>query len=383
MSKRKRALVLGAGMVGSVIAQDLASDAGLRVTAADLSRASLERLGGKNVETMHADLSDGSEIARIAGDFDIVLGALPGRIGMAALRAVVDAGRNYCDISFMPEDAMAADAAAREAGVTVVSDCGVAPGMSNLLVGRASAEMDSLDSVSICVGGLPRVRTLPWQYKAPFSPSDVIEEYVRPARMVEGGTVVVKEALSEPELLDFPGVGTLEAFNTDGLRSLLFTVRASRMTEKTLRWPGHRDYAKFLRDSGFFRSDEVEVLGQRVKPLDVTSALLFPAWKYGKDEEDFTVMRVDVAGARGGRKIGMRWDLVDYYDPSTSFSSMARTTAFPAAAVARMVLSGRIRRPGVVPMEEIGRDAGLAEAILADLEARKVIFAESRTSGAD
>ncbi len=378
LSRKKRVIVLGAGMVGSVIAMDLAGESDLKVAAADVSRASLERFpAGGRVETIHADLSDPAEIARLAGDYDLAVGALPGRLGFAALKAVIEAGRDYCDISFMPENALDLDAQAREAGVTAFVDFGVAPGMSNLLVGRACAELDSVELVAVYVGGLPRVRTLPWQYKAPFSPSDVIEEYVRPARMIEAGEVVVKKALSDPEMIDFPGVGTLEAFNTDGLRSLLFTVKAKRMIEKTMRWPGHRELVEALRDAGFFREDEIDVGSQRIRPLDVTSALLFPKWKYGRDEEDITVMRIAVEGTRNGRKTGFEWNLTDCFDQATSYSSMARTTAFPAAVAARMILDGRLMRPGVIPPEEIGRDSRLTAAVLSELRRRGVAFRES------
>jgi len=205
-----------------VMAMDLAADPNFNVTVADQCDEALSRLKQRvpAASAVKVDLADPHKVRRLVGEYDIVLGALSSTIGFRALRAVIEAGRNYCDISFMPENALELDDLARHEGVTAVVDNGVAPGMSNMFVGWAQTQLDEIESVAIYVGGLPRQRTWPFEYKAGFSPADVIEEYTRPSRIVEHGGVVVRQALSEPELLDFDGVGTLEAFNTDGLRSL-------------------------------------------------------------------------------------------------------------------------------------------------------------------
>jgi saccharopine dehydrogenase-like NADP-dependent oxidoreductase len=376
MSAEHRVIVLGAGMVGAVIAEDLASDPALSVTLADVNPEAFSRLSGRHrLQTLTADLADPAGLGRAVEGFDLAVGALPGRLGFAALRALIDAGLSVVDISFMPEDAWDLDEAAKEGGVTAVVDCGVAPGMSNLLAGYAASVLDALESVAIYVGGLPKVRSLPWQYKAPFSPADVIEEYVRPARTVVDGCIVSKPALSEPELLDFPGVGTLEAFNTDGLRSLAHTLKARNMVEKTLRWPGHRELVAALRDSGFFGTGEIDADGVRVRPLDVTSSLLFPRWTFEKGEVDITVMRVEIKGTLAGAKAAFTYDLLDEADPETGFSSMARTTGFPAAIMVREVLSGRIQDRGVLPPELLATQPGLLGRMLEELEGRGVTFA--------
>ena len=222
------------------------------------------------------------------------------------------------------------------------------------------------------MGGLPVERRWPFDYKAGFAPHDVIEEYVRPARLVEGGRVVVKEALSEPELLDFPGVGTLEAFNTDGLRSLVLTLAAPFMKEKTLRYPGHVPLVRALRAMGFFSKDAVEVGGQLVRPLDVTAALVFPKWAFAEGEADLTVMRVSVAGHGGGERVRYVWDLLDYYDEATGLRSMSRTTAFPATIVAGLIGEGAFVRPGVHPPEVLGAEPGLLDTVIRELHARGV-----------
>jgi saccharopine dehydrogenase-like NADP-dependent oxidoreductase len=379
-----RILVLGGGMIGSAVAFDLARHGRGPVTVADVKEPAYPRLREQpGVSSVRADLSDPATVRALAAGFDLVIGALPSALGYRSLAAVIEAGRPCVDISFMAENALDLDGQARERGVTAVVDCGVAPGISNLMVGYAAAQLAETESVEIYVGGLPRERRWPFDYKAGFAPSDVIEEYVRPARMVEQGRVVVKEALSEPELLDFPGVGTLEAFNTDGLRSLIFTMDAPYMKEKTLRYPGHIDLMRAFRETGFFSKDPVNVGGQLVRPLDATAAVLFPKWTFGEGEADLTVMRVSVEGrTRQGSTRRFDFDLLDHYDPQTGLRSMSRTTAFPAAIVAGLVAEGVFARPGVHPPEVLGARPGLLETVLRELEARGVRCA-SRVSATD
>jgi len=370
----KRLVVLGAGMVGSAMARDLADGAELKVDVADLRREALERVAQQapRVGTRQVDLGDAAAVKQLVAGYDLVLGALPSLIGLRALRAVVEAGRDLVDISFMPENALELDPLARERGATAVVDCGVAPGLSNMMVGQAAARLAVCERVEILVGGLPLARHWPFEYKAGFAPSDVLEEYTRPARLVEHGRVVVKEPLSEPELLDFPGVGTLEAFNTDGLRTLVDTIKAPFMKEKTLRWPGHAELMRVLRDTGFFSLEPLEVGGQRVRPRDLTAALLFPRWTFAEGEADLTVMRVRVAGVTAGRRLEYGWDLVDRFDEASGLRSMSRSTGYVATSVVRLLAGGGFRRPGVHPPETLGATEGVLERVLADLAARGV-----------
>jgi saccharopine dehydrogenase-like NADP-dependent oxidoreductase len=375
MAELKNIVVLGAGMVGSTMARDLAADPAWEVTVADVRPEVLARLAKSiGVKTIAADLGIPAKVTEIARGQDIVLGALSSVIGLETLRAVIEAGVNYCDISFMAEDATELSDLARSRGVTCVVDCGVAPGMSNMLAGYATTVLDPCERLEIYVGGLPQERCWPYEYKAGFAPHDVLEEYTRPSRIVEGGRVVVRPALSEPELLDFPGIGTLEAFNTDGLRSLVKTLKVPDMKEKTMRYPGHIELMRVLRDTGFFAKETIEVRGQKVRPLDVTAALLFPRWTFAPGEADLTVMRVTAAGKKGGRPVRLVWDLLDRYDPATDTRSMSRTTAFPATIMARMIAGGRFVRPGVHPPEIPGREPGLLDEMVRGLEQRGVRY---------
>jgi saccharopine dehydrogenase-like NADP-dependent oxidoreductase len=207
-----------------------------------------------------------------------------------------------------------------------------------------------------------------------FSPIDVIEEYTRPARYVENGQRVVREALSDPELLEFEGIGTLEAFNSDGLRSLAETIDAPNMKEKTLRYPGHIEKMAVFRATGLFDKEEIEVGGTRIRPIDVTSKLLFPKWKLEPGEADLTVMQVIVQGEQDGRRLRYVYDLLDRYDPETDTHSMARTTGYTATMAIRLLAAGLYDRKGISPPEFLGRDPACVEFMLDGLAERGVEY---------
>lgn len=386
------AIVLGAGLIGSVIATDLAAEPGLAVVLADASSANLQRAAaraarlGLRVETRQVDLAAPGAVEGLVRPAGVVVGALASRVAFPVLRAVIEAGRPCCDISFMTEDPLALDALARARGVACVVDCGVAPGMSHILAADAAGRLARCAEAAIYVGGLPQERRWPFQYKAGFSPADVIEEYTRPVRLLVGGVEVVREALSEPELMDFPGVGTLEAFNTDGLRTLVRTLgaRVPTLKEKTLRYPGHIELMRVFRATGLFSEEPIDVrtgavagsaaARAAVRPRDLLAALLFPQWTYEPGEADLTVMRVEAHGTdAAGRAARVAYDVLDRHDPATDTTSMARTTAFPAAIVARMLLSGRIDAAGVHPPEALA-GMGVVDEILAEHARRGVHY---------
>jgi len=369
---KHKVVILGAGMVGRAMAIDLGRDH--EVLSVDRDPAALDLLKNKaGIKTQIADLSQANVVTQVITGADIVVGAVPGFMGFETLKTVIKAGKNIVDISFFPEDPFELDALAKKQGVIAIMDAGVAPGMSNLLLGYHNQHMQVSDFVCY-VGGLPRERVWPYEYKAPFSPIDVIEEYTRTARYVEGGQVVEKPALSEPELIDFPGVGTLEAFNTDGLRSLIHTIKAPNMKEKTLRYPGHIEIMRVLRETGFFREDEIVVKGKSVRPIDLTTSLLFPKWKLGETEEEFTLMQISVSGSENGVPKTYQYDLLDRYDAETQTSSMARTTGYTCTATTRLVLANRYRRTGISPPEFVGAESGCLEFILGDLKKKNIHY---------
>lgn len=371
----KKIIVLGTGLVGSAMARDLAGSCS--VTAADLNTDSFDSLKSHGVATRQADLSVPGEIASLVRDYDLVIGALPGHMGYRSLEAVIEAGKNIVDISFMPDDYLKLNRKAVEKGVTAVVDCGVAPGMGNLILGYHNKRME-VEDFRCYVGGLPLVREWPFEYKAVFSPIDVIEEYTRPARFVRNGKIITREALSDVELMNFDGIGSLESWNSDGLRSLITTVDVPNMIEKTLRYPGTTEYIRVLRAAGFFSYDAIKVGGNSIKPIDLTAGLLFPKWKLGPGEGDLTVMRILVSGKEGKQDVRYIYDLYDEYDRETGTISMARTTGFTATAVAHLLIEGDFTRPGVCPPEYIGEEKGNLEKVIAYLAARKVEYKVTR-----
>lgn len=368
-------VVLGAGRVGGAMARDLAPD--FKVTVADRSEDALARMRGAGLGTRTADLASPEAVKAAVADADLVVGAVPGFMGFATAKAVLEAGRPLVDISFFDEDCFELDELAKRQGLTAIVDCGVAPGCGNIILGDTARQWDHVDAFECLVGGLPVVRTWPYEYKAGFSPIDVIEEYTRPARYVKDGRTVTLPALSEPELLDFQGLGTLESFNTDGLRSLIRTFpHVPDMKEKTLRYPGHIEKMRMLRESGFFRKEKLRVAGVEVSPLDLTTALLFPMWFMQEGDEDFTVMRVTVTGRKDGRPVRRELNLLDRYDPATKTTSMARTTGYTCTAAVRLLLRGGYVKKGVNPPEFLGREPGAWEFIRAELAKRGVVFTE-------
>lgn len=366
--KQKKVIVLGAGLIGKAIAIDLSKK--FDVTCADIQLSSLEALSSFPVKTITANFKDKNALKALIKPFDLVIGSVPGFMGFDTLKTIIEAGKNTVDISFFPEDALLLDSLAKKNNVTVVTDCGVAPGMCNIIAGYHYKRM-KMTGYECLVGGLPVVREWPFEYKAVFSPADVIEEYVRPARYVENGKLVVKEALTDTELIKFEKVGELESFNSDGLRSLAQTMPdVPNMKEKTLRYAGHVELMKIFRETGLFSKVPVEVSGTKVIPLELTSKLLFPKWKMKPGDEDFTVMRVTIEG----KKEKYIYSLLDYFDDKTKTTSMARTTGYTCTAVANLVLEGKYSRKGISPPEFVGEDEKCFEEVLTYLKERKIIY---------
>ena len=354
-------IVLGSGLVGNVMAKDLAEKHD--VTSVDINEKALIPLKKHGISTIVSDLSNHDNITKLIQDFDLVIGSVPGFMGYNMLKTVIEAKKNIVDISFFPEDPFNLDKLAKENEVVAVMDCGVAPGMGNIILGHHDLNMEISDYECL-VGGLPEVREWPYEYKAVFSPIDVIEEYIRPARYVQNKNIIFKEALSETELIHFDEIGTLESWNSDGLRSLIKTMpHVPNMIEKTLRYPGCVEYIKVLRESGFFSYDEIEVNGKKIRPIDVTSKLLFPKWQLKEGEKDFTIMRITIKGLEKNRKSIYTYDLLDRYQNNTI--SMARTTGFTCTAVANLVIEGKYKKTGISPPEYLGQHYNYVKDYLA------------------
>ena len=341
-------IVLGAGMVGSAMAIDLAKNH--LVSISDYNNETLQKVQEKcnSLKTIQLDVTNKKELQQAIKPFDLVICAVPGFLGFETLKSIIEAEKNVVDISFFPENSLELNDLAKEKNITAIVDCGVAPGMGNIILGYYNEKL-KLTDFECLVGGLPKEKKWPFSYKAPFSPIDVIEEYTRPSRYVENGVMVTKEALSDCEFVEFDKVGTLESFNSDGLRSIIFTMpHIKNMKEKTLRYPGHVEYIKVLKESGFFREKAVHINNVEVSPLDFTSKILFNEWKLGENEEEITVMRITLKGIdKNNQETTIVYNLHDEYCTKTNVSSMSRTTGYTATAAANLFLDGLFSEKGV------------------------------------
>ena len=376
----KNIIVLGAGMVGSAIAIDLSKKYDVSLT--DLNQDALIKAYQKcnKLRTFLLDVTKKSALQKTIKDFDLVVCAVPGFLGFETLKSIIEAEMNVVDISFFSENSLELDALAKDKNITAIVDCGVAPGMDNIILGYYNEKM-KLTDFECLVGGLPKVKKWPFCYKAPFSPVDVIEEYTRPARYIENGEMITRDALTDCVYLEFQGVGTLESFNSDGLRSIIFTMpHIKNMKEKTLRYPGHVEYIQVLKKSGFFDTAKIEINGTKVSPLDVTSKVLFNEWKLGDTEEEITVMRITLKGENlAGKTEEVVYTLYDQYCNETNTSSMARTTGYTAAAAANIILDDKFSEKGVFPPELVGKHEACFYYFLSYLEQRNIVYQKKST----
>jgi saccharopine dehydrogenase-like NADP-dependent oxidoreductase len=372
-----RVLIIGCGRMGSVAAEDLS----LRMDAAEVvvadknlevAKETVRKIGRSNVSWLQLDAANQKELVGSLKDFDLTLGFLPPKLGFRLVEACIQTGKSLVDVSYMPENPLVLHEKAVDANVTIIPSCGLAPGISNILVGHAIAELDKVERVHILVGGLPEKPVPPLGYTITWSPNSLIDEYTFKARIIKSGQIVEVEALSGLEEVDFPGIGRLEAFYTDGLRTLLYTIRGvDEMWEKTLRYPGHVDKIKLLRDLGFFDDEKIAVDGVSLQPRRLT-ARLFEKMLHKSNVRDVVALKVEVYGLKNGGKIRHTYTLIDYYDEKSGVTAMARTTAYTASIVAQLILKGSISLKGVVPPERLGMDKGIYQQIMAELEKRGI-----------
>jgi saccharopine dehydrogenase-like NADP-dependent oxidoreductase len=365
--------VLGVGRVGSAIALDLSDS--FQVTTVDQNNSALSQIQliNSKIRTLHADVKE-IRFMDVLREADLVINAMPGYLGFNTLKKIIEAKKNVVDISFFPEDPFELDELAKKNNTTAIVDCGLAPGMGNIIAGRYN-KLFNVQRYECMVGGLPEKRSWPWQYKAVFSPIDVIEEYIRPARFMYGGKLVVREALSDPELIDFDEIGTLEAFNTDGLRTMIRTMDIPDMIEKTLRYPGTIEYLRVLKSGGFLSNDPIDYDGKQIRPIDITSKILLPQWKLESGERDLTVMKIRIQYLdENGSPGTVIYSLFDRYDERNKILSMARTTGYTCSAVSHIVIDGKITEKGLLPPEKIGENEKHFEFVMNYLKQRNVIY---------
>jgi len=350
-----KAIVLGSGLMGSVVARDLSRSASVdEVTVVDASAESLNRVNSiPKVRPIVGDVRKADFLTQLVKDFDVAVGALPLSIDNVAVEAVVRARVNIVDLIFdWHHDESAIDSLAKKSGVTIVPACGFAPGLTNMLTMRGVDSLDKADEVHIKAGGLPQKREPPLNYRVTWSLQDVLEMYTHPAKIIQNGKPTNVEALSGLEALTFPPpIGECETFYTDGLSSLLSTIKnVNYMAEKTIRYAGHVKEIQTLIQCGLLDREPIEIAGAKVSPREFTARVLAPKLAAG-DGRDLTLLRVDVKGIKNGKRVTESFEMMDFYDEREKVSSMARTTAYTASIAAQMVANGEVKERGIVPSE--------------------------------
>ena len=354
-------LVLGAGRMGHGAVFDLIhnSPAVESVTVADFDLAKAEAVAasvGGNVMARQIDASNYADIVELFRGHDSVISCVNYWYNLSLSKAAIETGANFCDLggnNYIVDEQLALDAEAKAAGINIIPDCGLAPGMVSILAMHGAAKFDKVDEIHIRVGGLPQDPRPPLDYQLVFSVEGLINEYIEVARVIRDGKIVEVDSMTELESLEFDGFPPLEAFQTSGGTSTLpdtFLGNIKELDYKTIRYAGHCDKFKTMIDLGLCSSDEMVVDFQKVKPRKVFGDLLqkhLPA-----DGPDYVLVRVEVVGIKDGETKKLRYDIVDKLDPATGMSAMMRTTAFPASIIAQMMASGDVKSRGATPQEK-------------------------------
>jgi len=376
-------LVIGCGNIGFVAARDLAENLpSTEVVLADVDKVRVSeaafRINRQNVSWIRLDASNKTELTSTLKDFDLAVGALPGSMGYQVCKAAIAAKTDLVDVSYMPEDVMTLNKDASRAGVSLLPDYGMSPGLGNILAGHAISKLDSVESVHMLNGGLPEKPLPPLGYVITWSVNDLIDMYNRKVNIVKSGKTVQVEPLSGLEEIEFPGVGRLEAFYTDGLRTLLYTVKDCKdMWEKTLRYPGHVEKIKLLKTLGFFQEKPVQIGEIAVSPKEVT-ARLFEKGLKKKDMPDIVVMCIQVTGKQNGKPVMFSYYVFESVDKKLHVTAMARTTAYTTSAATQLVARGMVAEKGVIPPETLGMDERLCEEFMHIMKAHKVTATETK-----
>ncbi len=372
--------VLGAGYMGTFLAKQIVStNSENLVTLIDLKKTSLERayrfINSDRIAIEAIDLNDEVAAVQKMRGHDIAISALPHSVAKQGMKIAVSAGVSLVDlVGEGPDAQLKFDADALKAGITVLPDMGVAPGLSNICVGRGVVLLDEAENAIIYVGGVPKEKEPPLYYQTLYRLKSVFNAYNRSVPIIRNGALVEVEPLSGTERISFGApIGELEAFYTDGLNSLIVTMRdkiSGNLAEKTLRYPGHIARIKILKECGLLDTAPVIVGGEKVSPIDVTVSALGPKLALS-EKGDYLAMRVLVSGMKDGKRRTHRFELIDEFDPASGYTAMARTTCFPALIAMEMILNGAITEKGVV-FPELLFTGGLYEAFMTALRKQNI-----------
>ena len=381
-------LVLGAGRMGYGAAFDLVHNSPdvERVTIADFDLKKAEEAAGKvgtsRIDARQVDAADHAAAVQLMSGHDAVISCVNYWYNESLSRAAIEAGASFCDLggnNYVVDTQLAMDAEAKEAGISIIPDCGLAPGMVSILAMHGAARFDQVDEIHIRVGGLPQNPQPPLDYQLVFSVEGLINEYVEVARVIRNGEITTVPSMTELESLSFDDFPPLEAFQTSGGTSTLpdtFLGSIKELDYKTIRYAGHCDKFKTMIDLGLCSSEEITLsepgaVATGLRPRRLFGELLqkhLPA-----DGPDYVLVRLDFAGTADGSRKDLRYDIVDKQDERTGLSAMMRTTAFPASIIAQMMAKGEVLMRGATPQEK----AIDPERFVRELSRRNIVITES------
>ena len=357
-------LSIGCGYIGSVLAEEIVHNLNFeKLIICDSSKGKIDEIAkklGQKIVPLQLDISNYSNLLEIIDNVDLVIGLSPGSLGFNVMKACVEKKKNLVDLSFMAEDPFFFQRAALEGEVTIIPDCGVAPGLSNILIGKSSSQLDEVEDAIIYVGGLPQKPVPPLNYKVTWCVEDLFEEYTRKAKIIRNGKTVEVDALEGLEEVEFEGLGKFEAFFTDGVRTLHHTIKANNMWEKTLRYKGHAEKIKFIRKLGLLKKGPL--ISINMSPWK----FMCKFWEENLsffEEKDFVLMRIKISGRKNSTRLLHTYEMIDYFDEKRNITAMGRSTAYTAFAVIKLMIENRIDRKGVIPPEILGMDNKLFEEI--------------------
>lgn len=372
-------LVLGAGKMGLGAAFDLAynSPEVKNVTIADhkgvRADAVAETIKSEKINATELDVSDYQKLVSLMREHDAVISCVNYWYNAELAKAALEARTNFCDLggnNRIVDQELALDQLAQAAGINIIPDCGLAPGLVSILAMHGAEQFKNLDSIKIRVGGLPQNPRPPLDYQLVFSVEGLINEYVEPARVIRDGEILEVESMTELETLKFADFPELEAFQTSGGTSTLpetFLGKVSELDYKTIRYRGHCEKFKIMIDLGLTASEEIEIDNVRIKPRRLLGEML--QRHLPSDEPDYVLIRLDFTGDSKT----LRYDIIDKFDQSSGLSAMMRTTAFPASIIAQMMVRGETLKKGATPQEL----AIPTEKFIHELERRNVVIRQS------
>ena len=376
-------LVLGAGRMGHGAAFDLINNSPdvESITIADFDAAKAEQIAANinnpKLATKQIDVSNYAAVAELMHGQDAAISCVNYWYNLELSKAAIETKTNFCDLggnNYVVDSQLALDAEAKRAGINIIPDCGLAPGMVSVLAMHGANRFDEIEEIHIRVGGLPQNPKPPLNYQLVFSVEGLINEYVETARVIRSGEIAEIESMTELETLEFENFPALEAFQTSGGTSTLpdtFLGKIKELDYKTIRYAGHCDKFKTMIDLGLCSSEEMLIDYAKITPRKIFGDLLtkhLPA-----DEPDYVLIRLEFSGVKNGERKRLRYDIVDKYDEQTNLSAMMRTTAFPASIIAQMSARGDVKMRGATPQEK----AIDAEKFVAELARRNININES------